>query len=264
MLQEAGGKMVFGFRKLKTHAKTSLVVRREGGKLKRYVHVGTGNYNASTAKRYTDLSLFSADPALSADVNDLFNELTGSSSAPQPLSRGCLIAPRQILSAFIERIDREAAHARAGRGAIIRMKLNGLSDPDVINALYRASQDGVKIQLVVRSICTLRPGVQGMSDNLSVSSVVGRFLEHGRIYHFGNGGEDEYFIGSPDLRPRNLRRRIELVAPVRNAECRARLDSLLTLYVEDPTGWDLGADGEYVRRSVRGDSAQEKLLLGAN
>ena len=252
--------MVFGFRKLKTHSKCALVVRREGGKLRRYVHIGTGNYNAATAKRYTDLSLFSADASLSADVNDLFNELTGSSSAPQPLSRGCLIAPRQILSAFVERIDREAAHARAGRGGIIRMKLNGLSDPDIINAMYRASQDGVKIQLVVRSICTLRPGVAGLSQNILVTSVVGRFLEHGRIYHFGNGGEDEYFIGSPDLRPRNLRRRIELVAPVRDAACRATLDSLLALYIADPGGWDLQSDGEYVRRSVAGISAQERLL----
>jgi polyphosphate kinase len=259
-LQEAGGKMVFGFLKLKTHAKVALVVRREDGKLRRYVHIGTGNYNATTAKRYTDLSLFSADPTLAADVSDLFNELTGSSSAPQPLTRGCLIAPRQLLSALIGKIDREASHARAGRAGLIRMKVNGLSDPEIIEAMYRASQDGATIQLVVRSICTLRPGVPGMSENISVSSVVGRFLEHGRIYHFGNAGEPEFFIGSPDLRPRNLRRRIELVAPVRDPACGAKLDSLLSLYLNDPTAWDLQPNGEYVRRSAGGESAQAELL----
>ncbi len=260
-LQEAGGKMVFGFVGLKTHAKAALIVRRENGKYRRYAHVGTGNYNAETAKRYTDLSLFSANPEMSADVNDLFNELTGSSSAPQPLSRGCLIAPRQLLPALIERIEREAAHARAGRGGSIRMKLNGLSDPDVIGAFYRASKDGVRISLVVRGICTLRPGVVGMSETISVTSVVGGYLEHGRIYHFANGGNAEYFIGSPDLRPRNLRRRIELVAPVRDSQSRAELERILDLYEGDPGAWDLGAGGEYVRRTSSGKTAQE-LLLG--
>ena len=259
-LQEAGGKMVFGFVGLKTHAKAALVVRREDGKLHRYAHVGTGNYNSETAKRYTDLSLFSADPALTGDVQDLFNELTGSASQPQPLTRGSLIAPRQLLPGLIERIEREAAHARAGRDALIRFKLNGLSDPDVIEALYAASRDGVKVKLVVRGICTLRPGTPGMSDNISVVSVVGRLLEHSRIYHFLNGGADEYYIGSPDLRPRNLRRRIELIAPVRNQLCRAELDGLLDLYLSDSRAWELRPNGEYVRRALPHPTTQSSLL----
>jgi polyphosphate kinase len=247
---------------LKTHAKTAMVVRRENGKLRQYVHVGTGNYNAQTAKQYTDLSLFSADPALAADIHDLFNELTGSATAPQPLSRGCLIAPQQLLPAMLERIEREAAHARAGKGGLIRLKLNGLSDPDVIDALYRASQDGVQVDLVVRGICTLRPGVPALSARISVVSVVGRFLEHERIYHFANAGNAEYFIGSPDFRPRNLRRRIELVAPVRDADARAELSRILDLYLDDSSGWQLTESGEYVRRStkgVSGASAQQLL-----
>ena len=261
-LQDAGGKMVFGFVGLKTHVKAALVVRREDGKLRRYAHVGTGNYNADTARRYTDLSFFSADPNLTADIQDLFNELTGSATQPQPLTRGCLIAPRQLLPALIERIEREAAHARAGRDGRIRLKLNGLSDPDVIAALYRASRDGVRIELIVRGICTLRPGVPGMSGTISVSSIVGRFLEHSRIYHFGNGGADEYFIGSPDLRPRNLRRRIELIAPVRDQSSRGELDRILKMYVEDPTAWELKPGGEYVRRggSESGAKPAQELL----
>ena len=259
-LQEAGGKMVFGFVGLKTHAKAALVVRREEGKLRRYVHVGTGNYNSQTAKRYTDLSLFSADTALAGDVQDLFNELTGSASQPQPLMRGCLIAPRQLLPALIETIEREAAHARAGKDAVIRFKLNGLSDPDIIAALYAASRDGVRVKLIVRGICTIRPGLTGMSENISVVSVVGRLLEHSRIYHFANAGEDEYYIGSPDLRPRNLRRRIELIAPVRSQLCRSELDGLLDLYASDSRGWELQQNGEYVRRSSPQPTTQSSLL----
>lgn len=264
-LQEAGGKMVFGFVGLKTHAKSALIVRRESGKLRQYVHIGTGNYNAQTAKQYTDFSLFSADASLAGDIHDLFNELTGSASAPQPLSRGCLIAPRQLLPALLERIEKEAARARAGNDAVIRFKLNGLSDPDIIEALYRASQDGVRIELVVRGICTLRPGAPGLSERISVVSVVGRFLEHERIYQFGSGGEAEYFIGSPDLRPRNLRRRIELVAPVRDPACRAQLDRILGMYLADPSAWELSAGGEYVRRSgasAAAEPAQQQLQMG--
>lgn len=258
-LQEAGGKMVFGFVGLKTHAKAALVIRREGGKLKRYAHVGTGNYNAETGRRYTDISLFSADPSLTADLQDLFNELTGSATLPQPLTRGCLIAPRQLLPALVERIEREAAFARSGRSGLIRMKLNGLSDPDVISALYRASRDGVRVSLIVRGICTLRPGLRGLSENISVVSVVGRFLEHSRIYHFRNGGDDEYYIGSPDLRPRNLRRRIELIVPVRDPRCAADLNALIEIYAGDPGGWELESDGSYRRRNTGSPGTQSRL-----
>jgi len=260
-LQEAGGRVVHGLVGIKNHAKCALVVRREGTRLKRYALVGTGNFNADTAKRYTDLSLLSADEELTADVQDLFNELTGSSRAPLQLTRGCLISPKQLLPELLARIEREAAHARAGRGGQIRMKLNGLSDPDIVSALFRASQDGVRIELVVRGVCTLRPGVAVVSANITVVSVLGRFLEHARVFQFSNAGSPEYFIGSADMRPRNLRRRVELLAPVRDPSCRAQLDAVLDLYLADPTAWELTSAGEYVRRHGTGPSAQE-LLLG--
>lgn len=258
-LEEAGGRVVHGLVGVKNHAKVALVVRRDAGKLRRFAHIGTGNYNAQTSKRYTDLSLLSGDPDLTADIQDLFNELTGSSRAPSHLTRGCLISPKQLLPELVSRIEREAAHARAGRGGHIRMKLNGLSDPDVVNALFRASQDGVRVELVVRGVCTLRPGMTGISHNISVVSVLGRFLEHARALYFANAGRPEYFIGSADMRPRNLRRRVELLAPVRDPSCRAQLDTLLDTYINDPTAWELTSAGEYVRRHGNGRSAQDQL-----
>ena len=258
-LEEAGGRVVTGLVGVKNHAKVALVVRREGSRLHRYAHIGTGNYNAESAKRYTDLSLFTADDDVTADVQDLFNELTGSSRAPQQLTRGCLISPKQVLPELLSRIEREAAHARAGRPAHIRMKVNGLSDTDVVNALFRASQDGVRVDLVVRGVCTLRPGVAGVSDRITIVSVVGRFLEHARAFYFANGGAPEYFIGSADMRPRNLRRRVELMAPVRDPGCRAQLDTLLDAYVGDAGAWELTSAGEYVRRRGGGAAAQDAL-----
>ena len=259
-LQEAGGRVVHGLVGFKNHAKVALVVRRDGTRLRRFVHIGTGNFNAETAKRYTDLSLLTADDELTADVQDLFNELTGSSRAPNQLTRGCLISPNQLLPELLARIEREAAHARAGRGGHIRMKLNGLSDPEIVNALFRASQDGVRIELIVRGVCTLRPGVPGVSENISVISVLGRFLEHARALYFANAGAPEYFIGSADLRPRNLRRRVELLAPVRDERCRKQLDAIFDTYLADPAAWELTTAGEYIRRHGTGPSAQEMLL----
>jgi polyphosphate kinase len=261
-LEEAGGRVVYGLKGVKNHAKVSLVVRRDGRRLKRYVHLGTGNYNADSAKRYTDLSLFTSDEDVTADVQDLFNELTGSSRAPTQLTRGCLLSPVQLLPELLSRIEREAAHARAGRGGHIRMKLNGLSDPEVVNALFRASQDGVQIELIVRGVCTLRPGIPGMSENIRVTSVLGRFLEHARVLCFANAGSPEYFIGSADLRPRNLRRRVELLVPVKDRACRAQLDTLLDTYLSDPTAWELTAAGVYLRRHGGGASSQEQLMAG--
>ena len=261
-LQEAGGRVVHGLVGVKNHAKVALVVRREGTRFRRYVHIGTGNFNADTAKRYTDLSLLTADEDLTADVQDLFNELTGSSRAPNQLTRGCLISPHQLLPELLARIEREAAHARAGRGGHIRMKLNGLSDPEIVNALFRASQDGVRIELIVRGVCTLRPGVPGVSDNITVISVLGRFLEHARAMYFANAGSPEYYIGSADLRPRNLRRRVELLAPVRDEHCRKQLDTIFDTYLGDPAAWELTTAGAYIRRHGTGPSAQE-MLLGA-
>jgi polyphosphate kinase len=261
-LERAGGHVVYGLVGFKVHAKVALVVRREGERLRRYVHVGTGNYSARSGRQYTDLSLFSARETLTSDVADLFNELTGSSRPPQGLTNGALVAPHQLLPAVLGFIDRETQHARAGRPASIAIKVNGLSDPEIVNALYRAAQAGVRIDLVVRGICTLRPGVAELSPGIRVVSVVGRFLEHSRIYRFANGGDAAYFIGSSDLRPRNLRRRVELLVPVLATEHRQALDRVLDLYLEDATGWELHATGEYVRRPGRSPGAQEQLALG--
>lgn len=259
-LQDAGVHVVYGLRGLKTHAKAALVVRREALQLRRYGHVGTGNYNVQTGLAYTDLSLFTADEAITADLADLFNSLTGTSTAPARMQHGSLVAPTQLLESLLEQIDREAAHARAGREALIRIKVNGLSDTEVVRALARAAQDGVRIDLAVRGICTLRPGVPGYSDPIRVVATTGRFLEHSRIFHFANGGDPLYFIGSADLRPRNLRRRVELLVPVRDRRARGVLRHLLDLYMSDPTGWELERTGTYVRRHGAGTAAQAALL----
>ncbi|MDP9203221.1 MAG: polyphosphate kinase 1 [Gemmatimonadota bacterium] len=259
-LERAGANVVYGLVGLKNHSKVTLVVRREDGQLKRYVHVGTGNYNARSGLQYTDLSLFSAREDLTADIAELFNELTGSSSPPRGLTRGALVAPHQLLPAILGHIERETAHARAGRPASIRAKFNGLSDPEVVRALYEAAAAGVEIDLIVRGICTLRPGVSGLSDRIRVVSVVGRFLEHSRIYRFNNGGSPLYFIGSSDLRPRNLRRRVELLVPVLDSVNRELLDDLLDLYLGDSKGWDLDATGEYTSRGSGSSEAQEQLV----
>jgi len=259
-LESAGGHVVRGLVGLKNHAKVMLVVRREGGAIKRYAHIGTGNYNVRSGEQYTDLSLFTCDDDLTSDVADLFNELTGAASAPQRQPRALLVAPHHLLPGILQRIEREAAHARAGREARIVAKLNGLSDPDVVRALYRASRDGVQIDLVVRGICTLRPGVARRSDRIRVTSVIGRFLEHSRIYKFSNAGSPEYFIGSADLRPRNLRRRVEVLVPIRDTAHRRKIDDILDAYLDDPTSWQLGVDGEYIQRSADGASAQESFI----
>jgi polyphosphate kinase len=262
-LEKAGANIVYGLVGLKNHSKVTLVVRREEGKLRRYVHVGTGNYNARSGLQYTDLSLFSAREDLVADVADLFNQLTGSSIPPRGLTRGALVAPNQLLPAILSHIERETSHARAGRPAHIRAKFNGLSDPEVVRALYDASSAGVEIDLVVRGICTLRPGVIGLSERIRVVSVVGRFLEHSRIYRFHNDGSPSYLIGSSDLRPRNLRRRIELLVPVLDAANRALLDEALELYLGDSRGWDLAATGEYTNRESGSSSTQDALTQRA-
>ena len=249
-LEEAGIHVVYGLVKLKTHCKTALVVRREGDVVRRYVHIGTGNYNAATAALYTDLGLLSADEDLGADVNDLFNELSGSSRPPESAFRRLLVAPIHLLPRFLALIDREAEHARAGRGGQIRAKLNGLSDGEIIVALYRAAQAGVDIHLSIRGLCRLRPGVPGLSERIRVVSVLGRFLEHARIFCFANGGAPEYYIGSADWRPRNLRRRVEVVAPVRHLTGQRRLDQILAADLEHPTAWELHADGSYERRAA--------------
>ena len=246
-LEAAGIHVITGVATLKTHAKIALVIRRTGGHTRRYAHLGSGNYNPDTARLYTDLGLFTANEEITADLHALFNELTGSARAPRAAFRRLLVAPTNMLDRFLALIAREAEHARAGRGGRIRAKLNGLADCSVIGALYRASQAGVDVRLVVRGVCMLRPGVPRLSERIKVVSVLGRFLEHARIYHFENGGAPEYYIGSADWRPRNLRRRIEVVTPVDDVAARERLDGMLERELADPDAWILASDGSYAR-----------------
>ena len=265
-LEAAGVHVVHGLPGYKNHSKVALVVRDEAGAPRRYAHVGTGNYNAGTARLYTDLGLFTARGPICDDLTDLFNTLTGSSVPADVTYRECLVAPHTLLPGLLERIAREARHAREGRGGRIRMKVNGVSDRDVVRALYAAAQAGVDVDLVVRGICTLWPGLPGLSERIRVVSLLGRFLEHARIFAFGNGGEPEYFIGSADLRPRNLRRRVELLVPITHPEQRARLDGILDAELGDPTAWTLGADGSYARGAgamAAGAASAQALLASA-
>lgn len=259
-LEKAGGHVVSGLVGYKNHAKVALVIRREDGKPKSYAHIGTGNYNSRSARTYTDFSLLTARESLTADVADLFNALTGGSLPPTGLSRGSLVAPHQMKDAVISLIEREAAHARAGRPARITAKMNGLSDSSVVRALVQASRDGVHVDLICRGICTLRPGVPTVSERVRIISVVGRFLEHSRIYRFENAGAPEYFIGSADMRPRNLSRRVELLVPVHDELHHQTLSDILDLYVNDSTGWELLPSGDYIQRSVGAPRAQEALM----
>ncbi len=230
-MEEAGVQIVYGLVGLKTHCKLLLVVRREEDGLRRYAHIGTGNYNPATARSYTDLGLLTADPEMTADVAAVFNMLT-SLSAPGEFQH-LLVAPFTGRSGILERIDRETEIARAGRPASIVAKMNALQDEEIIRALYRASQAGVSIDLIVRGICCLRPGLPGVSENIRVRSIVDRFLEHSRILRFENGGEREYWIGSADWMPRNLDRRVEVLCRVRAAQLCERLDGILDLYLRD-------------------------------
>lgn len=259
-LKDAGARVVYGVVGYKTHAKTALVVRREESGVRRYVHIGTGNYNAATARFYTDFGLMSSDPDLGADLNDFFNELTGGGGPPQKQFRRLLVAPHSLVQGVDRMIKREIEHAEAGRPARIQVKLNGLADRKVVRRLYRASQAGVKIDLVVRSICTLRPGVPGLSEGISVRSILGRFLEHSRIYYFENAGQSEYYIGSADWRARNLRRRVEVVTPVDDADARAILRAVLDAQIDDPRAWVLRADGTFERLQGSGPDSQHLMM----
>lgn len=242
-LEAAGIHVVYGPPRYKVHAKLALVVRREGDAVRRYLYIGTGNLNAATAAAYTDLGLLSADPVLGDEVAGVFNALTGYSGRPN--YRHLLVAPFNMRRRFTEMIEREGEYARAGRGGQIRAKLNGLTDRGIVAALCRASQAGAEIDLVVRGICALRPGVPGWSENIRVVSVLGRFLEHSRIWIFANDGEPEYLIGSADWRPRNLSRRVEVIAPVRDPQHRALLDRIIDADLANPGAWWLCPDGSY-------------------
>jgi polyphosphate kinase len=251
-LEEAGVHVVYGLLGLKTHAKTTLIVRREGDELQRYVHVATGNYNPATSTVYTDLGLLTADPGIGADVHALFNYLTVYTE-PETINT-LLIAPLNLRERRMELIDRETLHARSGRRARITAKLNRLADNDIVNALYEASNAGVQIDLIVRGICTLRPGVPGLSENIRVRSIVGRLLEHSRVYCFENGGNPEVYIGSSDWMPRNLDRRVEVLTPVNDSKIRDYLKGeYLAAYLKDNVkARELQQDGSYMR--VRDDN----------
>ncbi|HEV8217500.1 MAG TPA: polyphosphate kinase 1 [Gemmatimonadaceae bacterium] len=260
-LEDAGVHVAFGSATLKTHAKTALIVRREADGIKRYVHLGSGNYNSRTARLYTDIGLITCSPSIGADVSDLFNSLTGYSR--QRLYRKLLVAPVNLRGRFIELIRREADHAAAGRPARIVGKMNALVDAEVIDELYRASQAGVDIDLIVRGICCLRPGIPNVSDRIRVVSIVGRFLEHSRLWHFANGGEEEFYVGSADWMPRNFDRRVEAVAPVENPGLNERIRSLLAIYLEDNRqAWDLDSDGRWHQRQPEGAvrASHERLV----
>ncbi len=245
-LERAGCHVVYGLLGLKTHCKAALVVRQEAGGLRRYCHLGTGNYHPRTARLYEDLGLFTADPSLGADLTDLFNALTGYSN--QTEYRDLLVAPHGVRAGLVDRIHREADHARAGRPSGIHIKANSVVDEQIIDALYAASTAGVPVDVVVRGICALRPGRPGLSDTIRVRSVLGRFLEHSRLTSFQNGGEPEYWIGSADLMHRNLDRRVEALVRVKDPAVQERLRVLTAqLTRDDVLRWDLEADGSWHR-----------------
>ncbi|HEY4024000.1 MAG TPA: RNA degradosome polyphosphate kinase [Pseudonocardiaceae bacterium] len=261
-LEKAGVHVVYGLVGLKTHCKTALVVRQEGSTIRRYCHIGTGNYNPKTARLYEDVGLLTAEPMVGADLTDLFNVLTG--YARQNVYRSLLVSPRGVRRGIIERIEREIAHAAAGQQAGIRMKLNSLVDEQVIDALYRASQAGVEVDIVVRGICAIKPGLPGLSERITVRSILGRFLEHSRIFHFV--GENEYWIGSADMMHRNLDRRVEVLVRVADPKLALQLDATFNSALDPETRcWVLHPDGQWVPSPVDGGSQvrdhQTELML---
>jgi polyphosphate kinase len=245
-LEHAGVHVVYGVVGLKTHAKLSLVVRQEAEGLRRYCHIGTGNYNPKTARLYEDVGLLTCDPQVGEDLTRLFNQLSG--WAPRSKFRRLLVAPRSLRSGLLDLIEAEVASAEAGRSAYIGLKLNSIVDNALIDSLYLASRAGVQVDLWVRGICALRPGVPGLSENIRVHSILGRFLEHSRIFIFGGDGDPVVLIGSADMMHRNLDRRVEALLRIANPKHIADLKALMTLGMsEDVSSWHLGGDGEWTR-----------------
>ncbi|QNI86638.1 polyphosphate kinase [Synechococcus sp. PROS-7-1] len=259
-LERSGVHVVYGVLGLKTHTKIVLVVRKEKERLRSYVHIGTGNYNSKTSRLYTDLGLLSARPELGQDLVELFNYLTGFSK--QQGFRKLLVAPVSLRKGMENLIRREIEHAQQGRGGHIRAKMNSLVDPGIIALLYEASQAGVKIELIIRGMCCLYPGRKGLSESISVVSIIGRFLEHSRIFWFGNGGSPEVYIGSADWMPRNLDRRVEAVTPVEEPTLREQLERLLQVYLDDNRGaFDMQSNGDFTQRHPEGTERNSQLQL---
>ncbi len=253
-LEKAGVHVVYGMVGLKTHCKTALVVRQEGSVIRRYCHIGTGNYNPKTARLYEDIGLLTADPSIGADLTDLFNVLTG--YARQDKYRSLLVAPYGIRRGIVELIEREVEHRRAGRAAGVRIKINSLVDEQVIDALYRASQAGVEVDIVVRGICALKPGIAGLSENIRVRSILGRFLEHSRVFHFV--GSAEHWIGSADLMHRNLDRRVEVQVRITDEKLTAQLDEMFASALDPATRcWVLEQTGEWAASPADGSSVRD-------
>jgi polyphosphate kinase len=260
-LQEAGAHVMYGVVGYKTHAKLIMVVRREAGHLRRYCHVGTGNYHLKTARAYTDYGLFTCDEAIGEDLHELFLQLTSLTRVPR--LRKILQSPFALHTALAEKINREASNARAGRPARIIAKMNALIEPQIIHALYEASVAGVQVDLIVRGICALRPGIPFVSENIRVRSIIGRFLEHSRVYYFLNDGAEEMYCASADWMERNFFRRVEVAFPIERAKHRERIRRDLEVYLADNTqAWELRADGTYSRVARTADpvSAQQQLL----
>ena len=256
-LEEAGVHVVYGLMGLKTHAKLSLVIRQEESGIKRYCHVGTGNYNPKTARLYEDLGLLSSDQVLCDDLSRLFNQLSGFVSDIE--FKRLIVAPKSLRKSLIAKIEREIDNANAGKPAQIRLKLNSLLDEQFVSALYRASQAGVKVEIVVRGICALKPGIAGLSENITVRAILGRFLEHSRVYHFHNAGQDEYWIGSADLMNRNLDRRIETLISIQAQSHKEQINQLLSLYLSpEVKRWQMDSEGLW--RRVLLSEANEELM----
>jgi polyphosphate kinase len=256
-LEKAGVHVVFGFVGLKTHCKVALVVRKEEDGIRRYVHLASGNYNPQTARTYTDFGFFTCNPDFCEDVSALFNYLTGYCELPQ--WRKLIVAPSRLQSFMVEKIERETALQKAGKGGKIVAKINGLLEPVIVQALYRGSQAGVKIDIICRGICALRPGIPGLSDNIRVTSVVDRFLEHSRMFLFGNGGDPLVYTGSADWMDRNLSRRVEVVFPIEQPMLKQRLmrEILATTMADNTKARELMSDGSYRRIPV--DAGQPRV-----
>ncbi|MFY8205257.1 MAG: polyphosphate kinase 1, partial [Actinomycetes bacterium] len=267
-LEEAGVHVVYGMVGLKTHAKLSLVIRQENDKIRRYGHLGTGNYNPKTARAYEDLGLLTADPLITNDIAYLFNLLSGYSTNEE--YDKLLVAPHSVRSGIIKRINREIENNNLGKPSGIRIKCNSIVDEQTIDALYEASNSGIKVELVVRGMCSIKPGIPGLSENITVRSILGRFLEHSRVYEFSNDGEREVWIGSADLMHRNLDRRVEALVQLVDAEHVSYISSLLDLYLADSTAhWTLENNGKWLRVSQDSNGvtlldAQEQLIKRKN